>query len=208
MNQGVLHDFEVMTVGEAPGVNIDQALNFVNEDRKELNMFFHFDLMALDREPGETFLMRKEPWKLTEFKKIHSDRDAAFANKGWGSMYLNNHDFPRSVGRWGNDSKIHWHNSANMLQTFLLTMRGTPYFYYGEEIGMTNIKFKNLSDYKDINTINRAKTMRQNGEDLEAFIENEKDASRDNARTPMQWDTSENSGFSTENPWIKVNENY
>lgn len=208
MNQEVLKDYDVMTVGEAPGVNIDQALNFVDEDRNELNMFFHFDLMALDREPGETFMMRKEPWKLTEFKKIHSDWDAVFAKKGWGSMYLNNHDFPRSVSRWGNDSKTHWYNSATMLQTFLLTMRGTPYFYYGEEIGMTNIRFENLSDYKDINTINRAETMRQNGVDLAAFIENEKDASRDNARTPMQWDTSENSGFSTEKPWIKVNENY
>ncbi len=208
MNQKVLCDYDIMTVGEAPGVSIDQALNFVNEDRKELNMFFHFDLMGLDREPGETFMMRKEPWKLTEFKKIHSDWDAALANKGWGSMYLNNHDFPRSVSRWGNDSKTHWYNSATMLQTFLLTMRGTPYIYYGEEIGMTNIKFENLSDYKDINTINRAETIRQNGGDLDAFIQNEKDAGRDNARTPMQWDTSTNSGFSTEKPWLKINENF
>lgn len=208
MNQKVLSQYDVMTVGEAPGVSIDQALQFVNEDRKELNMFFHFDLMSLDREAGETFMMQKEPWKLTEFKKIHSDWDATFSNKGWGSMYLNNHDFPRSVSRWGNDSKTHWYNSATMLQTFLLTMRGTPYFYYGEEIGMTNIKFEALSDYRDINTLNRAETIRQQGGDLEAFIENEKDASRDNARTPMQWDASENAGFSTKNPWINVNSNY
>lgn len=208
MNQKVLSQYDVMTVGEAPGVHIDQALQFVNEDREELNMFFHFDLMSLDRETGETFMMQKEPWKLTEFKKIHSDWDSTFSAKGWGSMYLNNHDFPRSVSRWGNDSKAHWHNSATMLQTFLLTMRGTPYFYYGEEIGMTNIKFDELSDYRDINTINRAETIRQQGGDLEAFIENEKDASRDNARTPMQWDDSENAGFSKENPWIKINSNY
>lgn len=207
MNQKVLSQYDVMTVGEAPGVHIDEALQFVNEDRNELNMFFHFDLMSLDRETGETFMMQKEPWKLTEFKKIHSDWDGVFANKGWGSIYLNNHDFPRSVSRWGNDSKTHWYNSATMLQTFLLTMRGTPYFYYGEEIGMTNIKFETLSDYRDINTINRAETIRQQGGDLEAFIENEKDASRDNARTPMQWDSSENAGFSVENPWISVNGN-
>lgn len=208
MNQTVLSKYDVMTVGEATGISIDSALDFVDKDRNELNMFFHFDLMALDREQGETFMMAKEPWKLTAFKKIHSDWDAVFAKKGWGSMFLNNHDFPRSVSRWGNDSKAHWYNSATMLQTFLLSMRGTPYFHYGEEIGMTNVKFDNILDYQDINTLNRYKTLEQNGGDLEAFVENEKDASRDNARTPMQWDTSENSGFSQVKPWLKVNENF
>jgi len=208
MNKNVLSKYDVMTVGEAPGVTREQALDFVDEDRKELNMFFHFDLMALDREPGETFLMRKDPWKLTEFKKIFSDWDAIFAEKGWGSMYLNNHDFPRSVSRWGNDSKIHWQNSATLLHTFLLSMRGTPYFYYGEEIGMTNVKFESISDYRDINTLNRYEIIKKEGGDLEAFVNNEKQASRDNARTPMQWNTSANAGFSTEKPWLKVNENY
>ncbi len=208
MNKSVLSKYDVMTVGEAPGIPIDKALNFVDEDRDELNMFFHFDLMALDREPGETFLMGKTPWKLTEFKKVHSQWDAVFAEKGWGSMFLNNHDFPRSVSRWGNDSKAHWHNSATMLQTFLLSMRGTPYFYYGEEIGMTNIKFSNISEYKDINTLNRYETLRQNGGDLEAFLLNEKTTSRDNARTPMQWDLSKNSGFTKVEPWLKVNKNH
>jgi len=208
MNQSVLSKYDVMTVGEAPGIGLENALDFVDEDRKELNMFFHFDLMALDREQGETFQMAKEAWKLTDFKKIHSDWDAAFSKKGWGSMYLNNHDFPRSVSRWGNDSRTHWFNSATMLHTFLLSMRGTPFFHYGEEIGMTNIRFDNISDYQDINTINRYKTIQENGGDLEAFIENEKDASRDNARTPMQWDASVNAGFSKAKPWIKVNSNY
>jgi len=208
MNAKILSKYDVMTVGEAPGVTRDQALNFVDENRKELNMFFHFDLMALDREPGETFLMRKEQWKLTEFKKIFSDWDAVFAEKGWGSIYLNNHDFPRSVSRWGNDSKIHWQNSATLLHTFLLSMRGTPYFYYGEEIGMTNIKFDKLSDYQDINTRNRYEIIKKEGGDLEAFIRNEKYASRDNARTPMQWNNSKNAGFSVERPWLKVNENF
>lgn len=208
MNQSVLSKYDIMTVGEAPGIGIDRALEFVDEDRKELNMFFHFDLMELDRQDGEPFLMSKVPWKLTEFKKIHSDWDAVFAKKGWGSVFLNNHDFPRSVSRWGNDSRRHWFNSATMLQTFLLSMRGTPFFYYGEEIGMTNIRFENFSDYQDINTINRYNTFQQNGGDLEAFLENEKDASRDNARTPMQWNNSENAGFSQKKPWLKVNPNY
>ena len=208
MNREALGNYDVMTVGECPGVSIDQALDFVDEDRDELNMFFHFELMSLDRDEGEVFWMRNEPWKLTEFKKIHTDWDAAFAKKGWGSMFLGNHDFPRTVSRWGNDSQEHWHNSATMLHTFLLTMRGTPYFYFGDEIGMTNVRFDNISDYKDINTINRYQLLQQNGIKLQDFINNEKDASRDNARTPMQWDNEENGGFSTKKPWIKINENY
>ncbi len=208
MNREVLSNYDIMTVGEAPGIGLDRALEFVDEDRKELDMFFHFDLLGLDREPGETFTMRKDKWKLTEFKKIHSNWDAAFAQKGWGSIFLNNHDFPRSVSRWGNDSKVHWQNSATMLHTWVLTMRGTPYFYYGEEIGMTNIKFEKIEDYRDINTINRYKALKNEGGDLEGFLANEKHASRDNARTPMQWDTSKNAGFTDVNPWIKVNENY
>jgi len=208
MNHSVLSNYDIMTVGEAPGIGIERALEFVDEDRKELNMFFHFDLMELDRQDGEPFLMSEVPWQLTEFKKIHSDWDAVFAQKGWGSIFLNNHDFPRSVSRWGNDSRVHWFNSATMLQTFLLSMRGTPFFYYGEEIGMTNIRFENFSDYQDINTINRYATFQQNGGDLKSFLENEKDASRDNARTPMQWDSTENAGFSTTKPWLQVNSNY
>lgn len=208
MNTEVLCKYDIMTVGEASGIRIDQALDFVDKDRKELDMFFHFDLMSLDREEGEVFLMAKNPWKLTEFKKIHSDWDAVFAKKGWGSMFLSNHDFPRSVSRWGNDSKNHWHHAATMLQTFLLTMRGTPYFYYGEEIGMTNIGFDAITDYKDINTLNRYELAKLRGEDLADFIQNEKEASRDNARTPMQWNTSTHAGFSHEKPWISVNKNY
>lgn len=208
MNHKVLSKYDVMTVGEAPGVNLDQALSFVDEDREELNMFFHFDLMGLDRDGNEVFWMRNEPWKLTEFKKVHSEWDAVFSEKGWGSIYLSNHDFPRSVSRWGNDSEEHWHNSATMLQTFLLTMRGTPYFYFGDEIGMTNVRFDEISDYRDINTLNRYELLKKEGIDLKDFIENEKEASRDNARTPMQWNSSEHAGFTKAIPWIKVNSNH
>jgi len=208
MHHKSLGKYDVMSVGEAPGVSIGQALDFVDEDRKELNMFFHFDLMALDRKPGEVFWMRDEEWDLLEFKKIHSEWDAVFAKKGWGSMFLSNHDFPRATSRWGNDSRSHWYNATTMLQTFLLSMRGTPYFYYGDEIGMTNIRFERIEDYRDINTINRYELAKNKGEDLAAFIANEKDASRDNARTPMQWNTDKHAGFSDNEPWIKVNTNY
>ncbi len=208
MNQEVLSKYDIMTVGETPGVSRDQALLFVDEDREELNMFFHFELMSLDRDGDEVFWMRKDRWKLTEFKKIHSDWDATFAEKGWGSMFLSNHDNPRTVSRWGNDSEEHWHHSATMLQTFLLTMKGTPYFYYGDEIGMTNIRFDNIEDYQDINTLNRYELLKEQGVELDAFIANEKEASRDNGRTPMQWDSTENAGFSEEKPWLKVHPNH
>ena len=208
MNQEVLSQYDIMTVGETPGVDRDQALLFVDEDREELNMFFHFELMSLDREGDEPFWMRQDPWKLTEFKKIFSDWDETFAEKGWGSLFLSNHDHPRSASRWGNDSPEHWYNSTTMLQTFLLTMKGTPYFYYGDEIGMTNIRFENIEDYQDINTLNRYELLTQQGMSLETFIENEKDASRDNGRTPMQWDGTPNAGFSEVKPWLKVHPNH
>ncbi len=208
MNREVLSKYDVMTVGEAPGIKQEDALNFVDEDRNELNMFFHFELMSLDRAPGKVFWMREDAWKLSEFKKIFSDWDTVFSKKGWGSLFLGNHDFPRTVSRWGNDSEQYWHHSATMLHTFLLTMRGTPYFYFGDEIGMTNIRFDRIEDYKDINTLNAYEAAKLRDDDLDAFIENEKDASRDNARIPMQWDESNNAGFTTGKSWIKVNENY
>ncbi|WP_405210443.1 alpha-glucosidase [Dokdonia sp. Asnod2-E02] len=208
LNTEVISKYDAFTVGEGPGIAIDQALDFVHEDRKEMDMFFHFDLMSLDRAPGEVFKMREGGYSLVEFKKVFSDWDAAFAKAGWGSLFLANHDFPRSVSRWGNDSPEHWKNSATLLHTFLLTMRGTPYFYQGDEIGMTNVCFTDIEDYRDINTINRYKTIQNRGGDLEAFMQSEQHAARENARTPMQWDTSANAGFTSATPWIKVNPDY
>lgn len=208
LNREVISHYDAFTVGEGPGIPIDKALDFVHEDRKEMDMFFHFDLMSLDRAPGEVFTMREGGYKLSEFKKVFTDWDSAFAKAGWGSLFLSNHDFPRSVSRWGNDSPEHWKNSATLLQTFLLTMRGTPYFYQGDEIGMTNVRFTDISDYRDINTINRYENVKNNGGDLAAFIENEKYAARENARTPMQWEPSKNAGFTKGTPWIRINANY
>ncbi len=208
MHQEVMSKYNVMTVGEAPGVTLENALDFVDEDRQELNMFFHFDLMTLDRAPGEVFRMHPDGWSLQEFKRIFSEWDAVFAEKGWGSIYLNNHDFPRTVSRWGNDSPEHWRNSATMLHTFLLTIRGTPYFYFGDEIGMTNIKFERIEQHKDINTLNMYERLIAEGGDVATFLEDQKHASRDNARTPMQWTTETYAGFSEGEPWIEVNNNY
>jgi oligo-1,6-glucosidase len=182
MHAEVLSKYNVMTVGEAPGITIENALCLVGENRNELNMFFHFDLMSLDRKPGTVFEKNPKGWLLSSFKEIHS--------------------------RWGNDHPDFWYASATMLHTFLLTMRGTPYFYYGDEIGMTNSRFDRIDQYRDINTINRYEIAKNNGEDLAVFIENEKDTSRDNARTPMQWNLSATAGFSKAAPWIEVNQNF
>lgn len=208
LNKEVVSKYDAFTVGEGPGISIDQALDFVDQKRQEIDMFFHFDLMSLDRKPGEVFTMREDPWTLPEFKKIFTSWDTAFAKAGWGSLFLANHDFPRAVSRWGNDNPTHWRNSATLLQTFLLTMRGTPYFYQGDEIGMTNAYFDHIDAYRDINTINRYQLLQNSNGDLEGFIENEKYAARENARTPMQWDSSKHAGFTSGTPWIKVTQNY
>ena len=208
MNREVLSHYDVMTVGEAPGITLEDALDIVDEERKELDMFFHFDLMTLDREEGEVFKMNPDGWSLSQFKNIFGEWDATFAEKGWGSIFLGNHDFPRMVSRWGNDRKSHWYHSSTMLHTFLMTMRGTPYVYYGDEIGMTNIRFETIGQYKDINTINKYRQLENQGEDLNSFLADQKEASRDNARTPMQWDQTSNAGFSKSSPWIEINKNY
>ncbi len=112
------------------------------------------------------------------------------------------------MSRWGNDNPEHWKHSATLLHTFLLTMRGTPYFYQGDEIGMTNVRFTAIDDYRDINTINRYENVKNNGGDLEAFMESEQHAARENARTPMHWDATANAGFTNATPWIHLNPNY
>ena len=208
LNQEVISKYDAFTVGEGPGISIDQALDFVHEDRKEMDMFFHFDLMSLDRKPGEVFSMRQEKWTLPEFKKIFNNWDSAFAKAGWGSLFLANHDFPRALSRWGNDSPEHRKNSATLLHTFLLSMRGTPYFYQGDEIGMTNVCFTDIADYRDINTINRYQQVLNKSGDVNAFMESEKHAARENARTPMHWDATKNAGFTHAAPWIPVNTNF
>lgn len=208
LNREVISKYDAFTVGEGPGISIHQALDFVHEDRKEMDMFFHFDLMSLDRKSGEVFTMREDPWTLPEFKKIFNEWDTAFAKAGWGSLFLANHDFPRAVSRWGNDSPEHWKNSATLLHTFLLTMRGTPYFYQGDEIGMSNVRFTDIEDYRDINTLNRYQQIANRGGNLSTFMENEQHTARENARTPMQWNDTNNAGFTEGTPWIRLHPNY
>jgi len=208
MNAEVLSKYDVITVGEGAGVTIDEALDFVDPARKELHMFFHFDGMAIGYLPGKYKQPDPQGWKLADFKKIYTDWTNVFKGKGWGSIYLGNHDQPRMLSRWGNDRPESREASAKLLHTFLLSMHATPYIFSGDEIGMSNIKFDNIKDYRDIETLNWYKELQQDGEDTKKYLEGWKTSARDNSRTPFQWSNEQNAGFSSGEPWIKVNTNF
>ena len=207
-NREVLSKYDIMTVAEGPGTNTENVLDFVNEDRHELNMSYHFDISNLGHKDLAKKLMDENGWSFKEFKEIFVKWDNVFAEKGWGTVYLGNHDFPRMVSRWGNDSAEFREISSKMLTTFLMTMRGTPYYYFGDELGMTNIRFDNIEDYRDIMTINLHKLISSEGGDIDEFMESQKLIGRDNGRTSFQWNSSENAGFTTGKPWLKINPNY
>lgn len=203
MNREVLSKYDIMTVGETPGVSPKQARDYVGEDRDELNMVFHFELMDLPNQSDKFF---KKPYKLTDIKNIFMKWHDELNNIGWNSLFMNNHDQPRMVSRFGNDTNYRV-ESAKMLATLIHTFKGTPYIYQGEEIGMTNVYFDDISQYRDIETLNYYKEKIEN-EDPEVVLERIKPTSRDNARTPMQWDSTLNAGFTKGDSWIEVNENY
>ena len=205
MNRETVSKYDVMTVGEGPRITSDIAGLYVNEDRKELNMIFHFEHMDMHRTPGNKLLAR--PWKLTMLKKIFWDWHNALKKNGWNSIYMNNHDQPRMVSRFGNDQAYRI-ESAKMLATLLLTWPGTPYIYQGEEIGITNVNFESIKDYRDIETLNYYEEKLSKGENPWDIMSRIHTSSRDNARTPMQWDESENAGFTDGTPWMNLNPNF
>ena len=207
MNKEVLSKYDIMTLAEGAGTTKATAMNFVDPDRHELDMSYHFEGVSLGYVPG--YFKKMNPnWSLVEFKNIYSGWDSVFAEKGWGTIYLGNHDQPRMVSRWGNDAPEFREASSKMLTTFLLSMRGTPYYYFGDELGMTNIKFDKIEDYRDIETIAEYGKVKNAGGDLKQFIEDQKTGgARDNGRTPMQWNAGANAGFTTGIPWLNVNSN-
>lgn len=208
MNKKVLSHYNIMTVAEGIGVSVEDAHKMVDEDRHELNMLYHFDGVSIGYVPGKFKTPNPNGYSLIEFKNVYSKWDSAFETKGWGTIYLGNHDQPRMVSRWGNDAPQWRDLSSKMLTTFLLTMRATPYYYNGDELGMTNIKFNKIEDYRDIESLNMYQQIKNKGGNLTEFIEAQKISARDNARTPFQWDSSSQAGFTTGTPWIKVNPNY
>lgn len=205
MNREVLSKYDIMTVGETPGVSPEEASLYVGEDRKELNMVFQFELMDIDAGPGGKWNV--VPWTLQEFKRIMSKWQTELYGKGWNSLYLNNHDQPRMVSRFGNDTKYR-KESAKMLATLLHTLQGTPYIYQGEELGMTNVEFDSIDQYQDIETLNMFKEYREMGRSEADILASIHVKGRDNARTPMQWDATAHGGFTAGTPWLTVNPNY
>ncbi|MBE7175039.1 MAG: alpha-glucosidase [Mucilaginibacter polytrichastri] len=206
MHRESLGKYDIMTVGEGLGISIDNAHKLVDEDRHELNMFFHFEIVSLGL--GGYKQPLPEGWKLADFKAIHTRWSDVFSEKGWGSVYLGNHDQPRMVSRWGNDSDEFRVRSAKMLHTFLLSMRATPYIYYGDELGMKNIRFDRIEQYRDIETHNWHTLLKNQGENTSAYLEGWKLTARDNGRTPFQWNAGLHAGFSAAEPWISINPDY
>ena len=207
MNREVLSRYDVMTVGETSGVTIEEAQKYAGEDRNELNMVFQFE--HVEDQGSDHGKWTTEKYDFQEFKKVMIKWQEELAGKAWNSLFLGNHDQPRSVSRFGNDNPAYRETSAKMLATCLHMMQGTPYVYQGEELGMTNAYFTELKDYRDIESIQYFHEYTEAGiYTPEYMMKCLMLRGRDNARTPLQWDDSKNAGFSSGDPWIFVNPNY
>lgn len=204
LRNDVFEPNQTITVGEGPGISPHNALDYLDSETG-LSMIFHFGHMFLDQGSGGRFDPRK--WTIGEFKRIFEEWDRAFSKRGWGSVFLGNHDFARMVSRWGNDQEYHAH-SSKLLITLLLTMRGTPFIFQGDEIGMTNMKLSSIDQSKDFETINGWRAAQKNGTSESEFLEKANYAGRDNARTPFQWNDQINAGFSSSTPWMTINPYY
>ncbi|MDF2067328.1 alpha-glucosidase [Bacillus sp. Cr_A10] len=202
MNEKVLSRYDVLTVGEMPGASTEDARIYTNPENQEVNMIFTFEHMNLDSGPNEKWDVR--PLELVALKRNLEKWQHALHEVGWNSLYWNNHDQPRVVSRFGEDGAFR-EVSAKMLAICLHMLQGTPYIYQGEELGMTNVKFDSLSEYRDIETLNMYKEKRQQGIAHETIMSSIYAKGRDNARTPMQW--TSNGGFTTGTPWIRMNTN-
>lgn len=201
MNREVLSKYpNVMTVAEGAGDSPKAAMKFVDPDRKELNIAYHFESVDVGKHLTDFGLVR--------YKDIFSQYDETFKYKGWLSIFMANHDQPRMVSKFGNDTPKYRELSSKMLTTFVMTMRGTTFYYNGDELGMSNIRFANIDDYNDVDTRNRYQFLKENNGDVKAFLEDRKQTSRENGRTPFQWNSEANAGFTSGKPWLKVNPNY
>jgi oligo-1,6-glucosidase len=199
-------DRVLMTVGEMPGVTTDEAVLFTDPERAELDMVFQFEHMRVDHGPGGRFDPR--PLRLTDLKATLGRWQRALSERGWNSLYWNNHDQPRVVSRFGSDDPAHRARSAKALGTVLHMHRGTPYVFQGEELGMTNYPFASVEAFEDIETINYHRLAVEGGRASESLLSALEYSSRDNCRTPMQWTNGHAAGFTTGEPWLAVNPNH
>ncbi|SFJ47017.1 oligo-1,6-glucosidase [Halobacillus dabanensis] len=204
MNKEVLSNYDVMTVGEMPGASPEDAKHYTNPENEELNMIFTFEHMDLDSDGDKWNWTNLD---LVALKENFEKWQTSLHGVGWNSLYWNNHDQPRIVSRFGDDGEYRV-KSAKMLAICLHMMQGTPYIYQGEEIGMTNVRFETLDEYRDIELLNMYEEKKEQGWSHEELMEAIYVKGRDNARTPMQWGDSENAGFTEGTPWIQVNPNY
>ena len=208
MNRRVLSKYDIMTVGETSGVTVEEAKKYASLSGKELNMCFQFEHVGLDDDPvrGRYGFGKLS---LPDFKANLTKWQNELEGKAWNSLYFENHDQPRSVSRWGSDSSEYRERSAKMLATCLHMMKGTPYVYQGQELGMTNCPWESLDEINDIESLGNVRQHMANGLLTgEEAVEVMRRTSRDNARTPMQWDDSDCAGFTTGKPWLKINPNY
>lgn len=202
MADKTIRNYDIMTVGEANGVRIEDADRWVGEENGYFNMIFQFEFLDLwDKDTEGRIDVRKLKRVLTKWQK-------GLEGRGWNALFIENHDQPRRVSSWGDDQKL-WKESAKMLGTMYFLMKGTPFIYQGQEIGMTNVKFPSIEDYNDVGMINYYKVETEKGRSHEEIMKIIWDKGRDNSRTPMQWDSSNMGGFTTGNDtWLGVNPNY
>ncbi|AJH74891.1 alpha,alpha-phosphotrehalase [Bacillus cereus ATCC 4342] len=206
MNQNVFEGKDVITVGEMSSTTIDNCIKYSNPDRNELSMTFSFHHLKVDYPNGDKWT--KADFDFIKLKEIMSNWQIEMQKGGgWNALFWCNHDQPRIVSRFGNDEKYR-NESAKMLATAMHMLQGTPYIYQGEEIGMTNPKFESIKQYRDVESLNIYDIKLEEGLSKEEIIEILKQKSRDNSRTPMQWNEEVNSGFTTSTPWISVAENF
>jgi len=195
----------VLTVGEMPGVTVDEAVLFTDPARREVDMVFQFEHVSLDQGPGGKWDI--QPLRLLDLKASLGRWQAGLAGRGWNSLYWGNHDQPRAVSRFADDGRYRV-ESAKLLATVLYLHRGTPYVYQGDELGMTNTPFDGPDDFRDIESVNHYRLAVADGQDVASVLAALRLRSRDNARTPMHWDDSSAAGFTTGRPWIAVNPNH
>jgi oligo-1,6-glucosidase len=200
MYEEVISKYDIFAVAEGAGSTFQDAHDLVDADRNELQMAYHFESVDVSKTTAG--------YELSELKETFTRWDAAFSEKGWIAIFLANHDNARMVSRYGNDSPEFRTVSTQLINTFLLSMRGTPYTYYGDELGMTNIDMPAIDQYVDVAAKGDYQRAVASGADLEAFMKELNYYSRENGRTPMQWNDSENAGFSSGSPWKRVNENF
>jgi glycosidase len=206
MNEMVLSHYPTVTVGETPSATPETAQLYTGKGRNELDMVFTFQHMSLDERAGEGKWALKD-LDFPELKRVLSEWQTSLFQKGWNSLYWNNHDQPRIVSRWGNDQEYRI-TSAKMLATVLHMMQGTPFVYQGEEIGMTNINWDDITQYRDIESINYFHEKKTEGVSEQEIMKSIRTKGRDNARTPFQWNEGIHGGFTEGNPWIEVNSNH